>query len=30
VTATAGLILIPLLLVVGGPAFSLVLDIFGG
>lgn len=30
VTATAGVILIPLLLVVGGPAFSLVLDIFGG
>ena len=30
VTATAGAILIPLLLVVGGPAFSLVLDIFGG
>jgi hypothetical protein len=29
VTATAGAILIPLLLVVGGPAFSLVLDIFG-
>lgn len=30
VTATAGAILIPLLLVVGGPAFSLVLDIFSG
>jgi hypothetical protein len=30
VTATAGAILIPLLLVVGGPAFSLVLDVFGG
>jgi hypothetical protein len=30
VTATAGIILIPLLMVVGGPAFSLVLDVFGG
>ena len=30
VTASAGAILIPLLLVVGGPAFSLVLDVFGG
>ncbi len=30
VTATAGAILIPLLMVVGGPAFSLVLDVFGG
>ncbi len=30
VTATAGVILIPLLMVVGGPAFSLVLDVFGG
>jgi len=30
VTAGAGAILIPLLLVVGGPAFSLVLDVFGG
>lgn len=29
VTASAGAILIPLLLVVGGPAFSLVLDVFG-
>ena len=30
VTATAGAILVPLLMVVGGPAFSLVLDVFGG